>query len=139
MPDGLTAVITGPADFNAPAQAQSSTSATVQLPAGMPPGAYTVTLNNPYWLQPVTASFELATSLTLAVSASPTSVPVDGATPYTVTATLTDAAGAPLSGETVDFATTLGTLGAASATTDAQGQAKIQLRCAMTGYAIVTA
>ena len=76
---------------------------------------------------------------TISVSATPSTIPADGASTSTITATLM-AAGAPISGATVSFATSAGTLGATSAVTDASGVATDTLTAATTpGFATVTA
>lgn len=69
----------------------------------------------------------LVTRYRVTLTASPTSgIPADGASTSTITATVT-LAGTPQSGVGVLFVTTAGTLSSASATTNAQGQAVVQL------------
>lgn len=73
------------------------------------------------------------------LSASPASVPADGLTVATITAQIT---GDTVGGVTVDFATTLGTLSAASANTvtnGTNGTASVTLTSTSAGIATVTA
>jgi len=78
---------------------------------------------------------------TVTVSASSASIPADGTTASTITATVTNYAGTALSGVAVSFTTTGGTLGTASAaTTDANGKVTIPLTSSTTvGSVTVTA
>lgn len=71
------------------------------------------------------------------VSASPSSIPADGSTTSTVEATAWDLTGNPLSGWTIDFDTTVGSLSSASATTDSSGVATTQLSGTGAGTAVV--
>lgn len=77
---------------------------------------------------------------TVTVSASPTSIHTTGATnSSTITATITNFAGTALSGVTVNFTTTGGTLSAPSATTVSNGTATVTLTSASAGSGTVTA
>ena len=62
----------------------------------------------------------------MAITASPTSIAGDGQSTTTITATLTSA-GSPVSGATISFTKTIGTLSTAAATTNASGQATVTL------------
>ena len=73
------------------------------------------------------------------ISASPTSVTADGTSAAEVAATVVDADGNPVPGVPVDFTTTLGNLGAASATSNVSGQAVVSLTSLKSGTAQVTA
>ena len=75
----------------------------------------------------------------LELGAAPQSLAANGISVSTLTATLLGSSGAPVSGATVSFQTTLGSLSAASAITDAQGQAIVELSSAAPGTALVTA
>ncbi len=83
---------------------------------------------------------------TLSLSASPTSVPADGQTPVTVTATAEDSSGNPVAGVTVTFSTTIGAFSLESinggsavtaVTTNASGQAQVQLTSSDSGTGVV--
>ncbi len=88
---------------------------------------------------PVTVSFntDLTAPATVTVSASPASVPADGTTASTITATVNNSATKPLSGVTVSFTAPGGTLSAASGTTDSNGNATVKLTGSTAG-AVVT-
>ncbi|MBI3922001.1 MAG: Ig-like domain-containing protein, partial [Armatimonadetes bacterium] len=75
----------------------------------------------------------------LSVAATPTSLVADNAAQSTITATLTDVNNQPVADHAVDFTTTAGTLSAASATSNAQGNASVTLKSAAEGTANVTA
>src|SRR5439155_1417550 len=62
----------------------------------------------------------------MAITASPTSIAGDGQSTTTITATLTSA-GSPVSGATISFTKTIGTLSTTTATTNASGQATVTL------------
>jgi adhesin/invasin len=111
----------------------SSGSATsVALPTTLPVGAYTITaafndtdgdFNNSSGTvgQTVTQTATAGNSL---VSASPASVPADGATTSTITVTLKDTYGNPVPGKTVTLASSRGatdTISAASGASDSNG------------------
>nr|WP_245995134.1 invasin domain 3-containing protein [Inmirania thermothiophila] len=76
-------------------------------------------------------------SVTVAAGAS--SLTADGADSATIRATVLDTAGQPVAGETVTFATDVGTLSATSATTNASGIAEVTLSGTRLGTATVTA
>ncbi|GFE62103.1 Ig-like domain-containing protein [Geobacter sp. AOG2] len=90
---------------------------------------------------PVTVTFtpDPTVPATITVSASPSSVPADGNTTSTITANVKNFAGTVLSGQTVSFSTTGGTLSATSATTDGSGNATVTLTGTATGSVTVTA
>lgn len=70
----------------------------------------------------------IVTAYRLTMAASPAGpIPADGTSQYTITATLTTPAGAPVSGKTITFASTAGTLSSATAVTNASGQASVVL------------
>ena len=70
----------------------------------------------------------IVTAYRLTMAASPGGpLPADGTSQYTITATLTTPAGAPVSGKTITFASTAGTLSSATAVTNASGQASVVL------------
>ena len=73
------------------------------------------------------------------LSVSPLSVPADGTSAATVTATVYDATGVVGAGVAVAFSSTLGTLGARSAPTNASGQATVTITSTSAGTAAVTA
>ena len=79
------------------------------------------------------------TPQTLTAGASPTAVPNDNSTTSTITVQLEDNNGDPMSGEQVDFSADLGTLSAASATTNGSGNASVTLKSDTGGTATVTA
>ncbi|MBI4325721.1 MAG: Ig-like domain-containing protein [Chloroflexi bacterium] len=80
---------------------------------------------------------------TSTVSASPASVPADGATASTITVRLTDASGVPVSGKTVTLANTSGpgtpVITTVSGTTDAAGYAVFTVTCDTAGTYVFTA
>ena len=77
---------------------------------------------------------------TVAVSASPSSIADDGSTASTITATVTNYVGTPLSGVPVTFTTTGGTLGSSSpVTTNSSGVAQMTLTSSSAGSGTVTA
>ncbi|MDA8145520.1 MAG: G1 family endopeptidase, partial [Thermaerobacter sp.] len=119
------------ATTDAQGQAQVSLTSTAAGPATVTGSAQGVSGTAQVTFTPVVSK--------VSVTASPSSVPANGTAASGITATVTDAAGAPLSGITVDFTTTLGTLSAASATTNAQGQAQVSLTSTAAGTATVTA
>jgi hypothetical protein len=86
-----------------------------------------------------TVTFTPGAPAKVAVSAAPSSVPADGTTSSTVTTTVTDVNGNPVPGTPVDFSTTLGTLSATTATTDASGVATDTITSSAAGTATVTA
>ncbi len=63
-------------------------------------------------------------------------LPADGTSQYTITATLTTAAGAPISGKTITFASTAGTLSSATAVTNGSGQAIVLLTAPVSSTAV---
>jgi hypothetical protein len=65
---------------------------------------------------------------TLALGTSANSIPTDNSTSATLTATLVDSSNAVMQGVTISFATTSGNLSASTVTTDASGQASVQLK-----------
>jgi hypothetical protein len=67
------------------------------------------------------------TVASVTVTSSATSIPATGSTTATITATVKDTNGNAISGATVSFAVTAGTLSAASATTNSSGQATTTL------------
>lgn len=67
------------------------------------------------------------TVASVTVTSSATTIPATGSTTATITATVKDTNGNAISGATVSFAVTAGTLSAASATTNSSGQATTTL------------
>lgn len=103
---------------------------TIQIGDGRTPVQVTPTWNGE--ATPVAA--------TESVTTSPTSVPADGNTPSTVTATVKDQNGNPMPGVSVTFSTNLGTLGTpATVTTASSGQATDTVTSTAVGTATVTA
>ncbi len=100
--------------------------------------AYNTFLNNPTIFA---ISLQLAASppASETVSVSSSSVPANGTSAATVTAVVHNSSGGAVSGAVVDFSTNLGTLSAASATTNGSGVATVSLTSAQTGTATVTA
>lgn len=115
-------------------------SATTSLIAGMNDGVALVTATCGSKTQAVEISIlkELTSGITVTAGAS--SLPADGASTTTIRAAVRDTNGDPASGVAVNFTTTLGSLSAASATTNASGFAEVTLQsAATTGIATVTA
>ncbi len=78
--------------------------------------------------------------LNITLDIAQTTLPADGSSTTLVTAIVQDDSNAPVSNQSVTFATTLGTVMPASATTDANGRATTVLQAGTTtGTAIVTA
>ncbi len=100
--------------------------------------AYNTFLNNPTIFA---ISLQLAASppASETVSVSSSSVPANGTSAATVTAVVHNSSGGAVSGAVVDFSTNLGTLSAASATTNGSGVATVSLTSAQTGTATVKA
>lgn len=71
------------------------------------------------------------------LSATPSAVLADNVTTSTIEATARDISGTPLSGQQIQFTTTLGTINATSATTNGSGVASITLKSAVPGTATV--
>jgi protocatechuate 3,4-dioxygenase beta subunit len=74
------------------------------------------------WTFPMTNTTGPTMPYSLALRVSPSSLPADGSSTATVTATVTGANGQPVSNDTVDFTASSGTV-ASSATTNSGGQA----------------
>ncbi len=115
------------------------TAASYALPLGLPVGSYDIVAYDENDGVALLAPFQVVGVSAVSVGAFPASVPANGTAASTITAKVYGAGGAPLAGVTVDFATTLGTLSATSATTDAQGQAQVSLTSTAAGTATVTA
>jgi predicted CXXCH cytochrome family protein len=77
--------------------------------------------------------------ITLTMSTNKTYIASDGTDTAIVTANLIDQYGNPVVGQTVNFTTSLGTLLANSALTDASGNALVQLKSSIGGNATITA
>lgn len=79
--------------------------------------------------EPVTiGSYITITANSLAVAHSPAGpLYADGSSYYSITATLTSGAGAPVAGKTITFSATSGALSSLTAVTDASGQATLRL------------
>lgn len=75
---------------------------------------------------------------TLTLSASPAAIPNDNNTTATITAHLEDQNGDPMSGEQLNLSTDLGTLSAATGTTNASGDVTVTLKSGSAGTATVT-
>lgn len=73
------------------------------------------------------------------LSANPQDVVANGTSSATITSTLTDLLGNPLSGVSVSFTSSAGTLSATTAVTDSEGQAEVQLKDTQVGTVTVTA
>ena len=83
-----------------------------------------------------------AGAATATVTASPASVPADGATTSTITVTLKDAGGNPVSGKTVTLASSRGltdTISAASGPSDVSGVVTFTVKSSTAGSPIFTA
>lgn len=119
-------------------------SATVQYTAGNAAGVDTVRCralsNNTAGTTLITvdATAQVVGSLTLTTGAS--SIVADGSSSVAVRGEVTSTGGIALSGVTVTFSTTLGTLSASSATTNASGIAEVTLTAGtVTGTPVITA
>ena len=75
----------------------------------------------------------------LELSANPQDVVANGTSSATITSTLTDLLGNPLSGVSVSFTSSAGTLSATTAVTDSEGQAEVQLTNTQVGTVTITA
>ena len=75
----------------------------------------------------------------LALGASPSAVAATGDASATIVATVFNTDAQPVSGATVHFSTTLGTLSASQATTDSAGVSQVTISGASPGAAVVTA
>jgi len=113
--------------------------ATVTLTSSGTSGSVTVTASaGSVTSSPVTVTFtpDPKAPATVAVSASPTSIPADGSTTSAITATVTNFAGTALSGVTVTFTAFGNNI---TETTAANGTATFNLTSTTTGTATVTA
>ncbi|MEZ4684312.1 MAG: invasin domain 3-containing protein [Caldilineaceae bacterium] len=86
----------------------------------------------------VAVEFVRGAPATIALTADPTTLPADGSSTSTVTAVVSDSGGNLLPAQLVNFVTTLGTI-PATATTDQDGVATVQLMAGGVGVATVTA
>ncbi len=95
--------------------------------------------NNNYIPGSITPGIETYTAgpTTVELSASPVSIQADGTTNSTISATAKDVNGTPMSGQTIDFTTNLGTLSAASSVTNSSGIATVNLTGTSAGTAKV--
>lgn len=90
--------------------------------------------------QGVAVSFTAPPAQTMVVTANPGGINANGTDTTQVTAQIATADGAPVTGQTVNFITDLGTLTPTSASTDGQGKASVTLRAGViAGTATVTA
>jgi len=100
--------------------------ATVTLTSSSSGSDVTATVTATYRGHQKTTTVTFA-AVAISLSVSPASVPADGATTATLTATVT-AGGSPLAGRTVSFSATSGTLSSASAVTSGAGVATVTIR-----------
>ncbi|RJP47003.1 MAG: hypothetical protein C4548_01640, partial [Desulfobacteraceae bacterium] len=113
---------------------------TTSLIAGLDDGIAFVTVTAGSKTQAIEVPILETVTGGLALTANPTTLVADGTSTSLIRATMTDNGGNPMPGVAVNFATTLGTLSAASATTNASGIADVILTSGTTtGTAVVTA
>jgi adhesin/invasin len=98
---------------------------TYTAPVSSSDGTATVTASAYRGFSALTSTISFR-GVVLSLSASPTSIAADGVTTSTLTATLT-AGGSGLSGRTINFSTTAGSLSAGTAVTNGSGQATVTL------------
>lgn len=117
--------------------------ATVYYKAGSTSGSDTVEVissNGVHQSVVITVAGSGATIGGLTLTSANASIPADGVTTVALTAQVQDTAGQPLANQSVAFASTAGTLSAATATTDATGMARVTLRAGTQATtAVVTA
>ena len=125
---------------NATATTAENGVATATLTAPTTAGTATVTATADAASGSTDVTFVAGSAANAAVSADPPALPADGSSTSTITAVITDENGNPVSGETVTFATALGSIDPATATTDENGVATTTLTAATTaGTATVNA
>ena len=104
------------------------------------PGTASVTASAGALSDAADVEFVTGAAANVVVTADPASLPADGASTSTIAAQVTDSNGNPVADATVDFATTLGSIAPATATTDENGVATATLTAATsTGTATVSA
>jgi hypothetical protein len=109
------------------------------------PGSYTlmVTTTNAAGSTVGTHTIDISdeqTDVSITLEAAQTSIPADGSSTTTISATVRNSSGAPVANQAVSFETDLGSVNPASTTTDANGVATTTLQAdTTTGTAIVIA
>lgn len=107
-----------------PARGESSSTLTISIPSTTPLGEYGVTITGSGIGKTHTKTWILTVGAAAALSISPSSFTLDTFESITLTATLTSN-GEPLSGKTITWYTTVGSISAASGTTNSSGQTSI--------------
>lgn len=107
-----------------PARGESSSTLTISIPSTTPLGEYSITITGSGIGKTHTKTWILNVGAATALSISPSSFTLDTFESITLTATLTSN-GEPLSGKTITWYTTVGSISAASGTTNSSGQTSI--------------
>ena len=102
-------------------------------------GRGTITAYLPHLSTYTVVALSAQSAQAIRVTATPNSLPADGTSAATLTATVLDASGNPVPGVQVTFDTTIGTLSPTTAVTDSSGQASVELTSSQSGTAQVTA